>query len=90
MVDDDFLVLVNAWWEPLTFTVPDDLRSRRWGIVRDIFDPRGISLLCSCYGCGAHSWSCNPTGTRAQPLMTGVRVPVTVFVKRPTRMRIVC
>ena len=22
MVDDDFLVLINAWWEPLTFTVP--------------------------------------------------------------------
>ena len=22
MVDNDFLVLINAWWEPLTFTVP--------------------------------------------------------------------
>ena len=22
LVDDDFLVLVNAWWEPLEFTVP--------------------------------------------------------------------
>jgi isoamylase len=22
MLDDDFLLLVNAWWEPLTFTVP--------------------------------------------------------------------
>jgi hypothetical protein len=22
LVDDDFLVLVNAWWEPLDFTVP--------------------------------------------------------------------
>ena len=26
MIDDDFLVLVNAWWEPLTFNVPADLR----------------------------------------------------------------
>jgi glycogen operon protein len=22
MIDDDFLVLVNAWWEPLKFTIP--------------------------------------------------------------------
>ena len=22
LVDDDFLVLVNAWWEPLGFTIP--------------------------------------------------------------------
>ena len=22
MIDDDFLVLVNAWWEPLAFTIP--------------------------------------------------------------------
>ncbi len=22
MIDDDFLILVNAWWEPLTFTIP--------------------------------------------------------------------
>jgi len=39
MVDDDFLILVNAWWEPLTFAVPDDLRSRRWDIACDSFDP---------------------------------------------------
>jgi isoamylase len=38
MIDDDFLVLLNAWWEPLTFTMPDDLRSRRWDIVCDSFD----------------------------------------------------
>ena len=39
MIDDDFLVLVNSWWEQLTFTVPDGLRSRRWDIVCDSFDP---------------------------------------------------
>ena len=39
MIDDDFLVLVNSWWEQLSFTVPDDLRSRRWDIVCDSFDP---------------------------------------------------
>ena len=23
LADDDFLVLVNAWWEPLDFTLPN-------------------------------------------------------------------
>jgi isoamylase len=31
MVDDDFLVLVNGWWEPLQFVVPAVGSSRRWG-----------------------------------------------------------
>ncbi len=30
MVDDDFLVLVNAWWQPLGFTVP---ATRRDGLA---------------------------------------------------------
>jgi isoamylase len=39
MTDDDFLMLVNSWWEPLTFTVPDDLRSRRWDMACNSFEP---------------------------------------------------
>jgi glycogen operon protein len=39
MTDDDFLMLVNAWWEPLTFIVPDELSVRRWDMVCDSFDP---------------------------------------------------
>jgi glycogen operon protein len=39
LVDDDFLVFVNAWWEPLTFTVPDSVASRMWSFVCDTFDP---------------------------------------------------
>ncbi len=39
MVDDDFLILVNAWWEPLTFAVPADLHNHRWEVVCDTFDP---------------------------------------------------
>ena len=39
MVDDDFLILVNAWWEPLTFAVPGNLLARRWDVVCDTFDP---------------------------------------------------
>jgi isoamylase len=45
LVDDDFFLLVNAWWEPLTFTVPDAVAARPWSIVCDTFDParRGIA-----------------------------------------------
>jgi glycogen operon protein len=39
MVDDDFLIIVNAWWEPLTFAIPVNLSSRRWDVVCDSFDP---------------------------------------------------
>jgi isoamylase len=38
MVDDDFFVIVNAWWEPLTVAVPADLTARRWDVVCDTFD----------------------------------------------------
>jgi isoamylase len=39
LVDDDFLIFVNAWWEPLTFQLPADVSARRWDIVCDTFDP---------------------------------------------------
>jgi isoamylase len=39
MLDDDFLMLINAWWEPLTFTVPPDLAARGWDVVCDTYDP---------------------------------------------------
>jgi isoamylase len=39
MVDDDFLILANAWWEPLTFTVPVNLPAGRWDVICDTFDP---------------------------------------------------
>ncbi|OBI17359.1 glycogen debranching enzyme GlgX [Mycobacterium sp. E2327] len=39
MVDDDFLVFLNAWWEPLTFSVPADLALLPWDIACDSFDP---------------------------------------------------
>jgi isoamylase len=39
LADDDFLIFVNAWWEPLTFQLPADVSARRWDIVCDTFDP---------------------------------------------------
>jgi isoamylase len=42
LVDDDFLVFANAWWEPLNFLVPADLVARHWEVVCDTFDPAGM------------------------------------------------
>ena len=39
MVDDDFLVLVNAWWEPVSFTVPEARPDQEWRTEIDSFDP---------------------------------------------------
>jgi len=39
MVDDDFALLVNGWWEPLTCTVPPARPGRRWVGEVDTFDP---------------------------------------------------
>jgi glycogen operon protein len=39
LVDDDFLVLVNAWWEPLDFVVPATRPSARWHAEIDTYDP---------------------------------------------------
>jgi glycogen operon protein len=39
MLDDDFLVLVNAWWEPLSFTVPATRAGLTWQSEIDTYDP---------------------------------------------------
>jgi isoamylase len=39
MLDDDFLVLVNAWWEPLAFTVPATRAGQTWQAEIDTYEP---------------------------------------------------
>ena len=41
MIDDDFLLLVNAWWEPLDFTIPPTRPGQTWLREIDTFDPTG-------------------------------------------------
>jgi isoamylase len=36
--DDDFLILVNGWWEPLKFQIPIGVSPRDWEVVCDTFD----------------------------------------------------
>jgi glycogen operon protein len=33
--DDPFLILINAWWEPLDFTIPESLRGLAWQVEID-------------------------------------------------------
>jgi isoamylase len=39
LTDDDFLILVNAWWEPLDFTLPDTRPQAGWQVEIDSYDP---------------------------------------------------
>jgi len=39
LLDDDFLVLVNGWWEKLLFRVPDIDEPRAWRTELDTYDP---------------------------------------------------
>ena len=39
MLDDDFLVLVNSWWEPLGFVLPSTRPGAEWQAEIDSYDP---------------------------------------------------
>jgi glycogen operon protein len=38
LLDDDFLVLVNAWWEPLEFVLPRTRERAAWHVEVDTYD----------------------------------------------------
>jgi isoamylase len=37
--DDDFLVLVNSWWEPLSFALPPTRPDAKWHAQIGSYDP---------------------------------------------------
>jgi isoamylase len=39
LLDDDFLVLINSWWEPLGFTLPSTRPGAEWGAEIDSYAP---------------------------------------------------
>jgi isoamylase len=39
LVDDDFLVFFNAWWEPLDFVIPATRAGQTWQVEVDTYDP---------------------------------------------------
>ncbi|GGW15572.1 glycogen operon protein GlgX homolog [Streptomyces libani subsp. rufus] len=42
MTDDSFLLLVNGYWEPVVFRLPDGSFGERWTALVDTADPDGI------------------------------------------------
>ncbi len=42
LVDDDFLVLVNAWWEPLDFSIPSTTDRQQWHQEINTYDPAAV------------------------------------------------
>jgi glycogen operon protein len=42
LLDDDFLVLVNAWWEPLDFVLPETRPQAGWQAEVDTFSPGAL------------------------------------------------
>jgi isoamylase len=38
LLDDDFIVLVNAWWEPLEFVLPSTRERAAWHVEIDTYD----------------------------------------------------
>ena len=55
LLDDDFLVLFNAWWEPLIFAVPAEVASRDWTIQVDSFDPARTGMAAGRIEVGPRS-----------------------------------
>jgi glycogen operon protein len=39
LIDDDVLLLINSWWEPLEFTLPVTRPNQSWCPDIDTFDP---------------------------------------------------
>jgi len=45
LLDDDFLVLFNAWWEPLDFAIPSTCDGQRWHAEIDTYDPPAAATM---------------------------------------------
>jgi glycogen operon protein len=48
LVDDDFLVLVNSWWEPLGFVLPQTRPGAQWRAEIDSHDPSAPAQAAQC------------------------------------------
>jgi glycogen operon protein len=43
LVDDDFLLLVNAWWQPLNFILPETRTGQVWEPLVDTYAQSGVA-----------------------------------------------
>ncbi len=53
LTDDDFLVLVNSWWEPLGCTLPQTRPGAGWHAEIDTYDPDAPGASGGARGAGA-------------------------------------
>jgi glycogen operon protein len=53
LTDDDFLVLVNAWWEPLPFTIPPARDGQQWTTEISSYDLGASDAAGTSPGSGA-------------------------------------
>ena len=44
MVDNDFILIFNAHYEPIMFTLPDERYGRKWRLIVDTYNPNGPEL----------------------------------------------
>ena len=44
MVDNDFILIFNAHYEPIQFTLPDERYGDKWQLVVDTYNPKGPEL----------------------------------------------
>ena len=44
MVDNSFIMIFNAYYEPIVFTLPEERYGRQWQLVVDTFNPEGPVL----------------------------------------------
>ena len=52
LLDDDFLVLVNAWWEPLEFVLPVTRAGAAWRLEVDTYDPAATNRSAPAQAAG--------------------------------------
>jgi glycogen operon protein len=68
LIDDDLLLLVNSWWEPLDFTVPVTRPDQSWRPEIDTFDP-GATADPMALGAG----DTRSVGPRSLVVLVGTR-----------------
>ncbi|NEG72188.1 glycogen debranching protein GlgX [Bifidobacterium ramosum] len=44
LVDNDFILIFNAHYEPIMFTLPDEKYGRKWQLIVDTHNPKGPEL----------------------------------------------
>ena len=72
LLDDDFLVLVNAWWEPLDFTLPATRAQAAWHDEIDSYDPAAPARSGPA---GRRAGDSVTVGPRSVVVLSGPRPP---------------